>query len=375
MLIAAILLSLALVGAPAAAAAEASRPGPRIAAIELIDPAKWLREPESSVALTIVDPESGLEKRLLRGRLDARKRVVPVPFEAPSWSPDGKLIAFSAHDGPARRDRIYLVSPDGTGLQPVPGTANGRNPVLAPDRQTLAFSRSRYRIRVAPGFVKDPASFVIDNPNVDPIRTYYSTTTWIVDLAGGKPRRLTRWRNGLANTPTSFSPDGSGLLLNKDDDNLPWARVVRLGLANGSIQELVRRAQEAVYSPDGSRIAFAGYLNRDLVQAEENRDYLASELYVANADGSGIRRLSRSKGVLESAPSWDPSGARLAYVQFRGDTGWLAGVANLYPLGNALMQINADGTCRTKILTRPAVGFYGTAWQPGPGREAGPISC
>jgi len=39
------------------------------------------------------------------------------------------------------------------------------------------------------------------------------------------------------------------------------------------------------------------------------------------------------------------------------------------------MEINANGTCRTRILSHPKVAFFGATWQPGPGREAGPIVC
>lgn len=375
MLIALPLAVLVLLAVPAAVAADLSRPEPRVAVVELIDPAKWLREPETQTALAVVDPQSGREKRFLRGPLGASQRVTASPFEAPAWAPDGSQIAFAGYDGKTKQPRIYLVGADGTGLRPVPRTENGRHPVLAADGRTLAFSRSRYRTRIAPGYLKDPLRFVLEHPNVDPIKTYSSTTAWVVDLWGGKPRRLTPWCDGLANTPTSISPDGTGLLVTKRDGSPGGPRIVRIGLADGSAQALVERGEEAAYSPDGSRIAFIGYLNRDVVRTEEEGSYLASELYVANADGGAVKRLSRSSGVLESAPSWDPSGLRLAYVQFRAPTDWLVAIASLYPLGNALMQVNADGTCREKILTRPAVGIYGTAWQPGPGRAAGPLNC
>ena len=39
------------------------------------------------------------------------------------------------------------------------------------------------------------------------------------------------------------------------------------------------------------------------------------------------------------------------------------------------MEINADGSCPTRILSVPGVAFLSPAWQPGPGREADPISC
>lgn len=341
-------------------------PGPRLATVELIDPPGPRFSSEEKLpdmALATIDPVTGKQRRFLRANLGAAKRIVPSAFHAPAWSPDGALIAFGGHEGDEEStpDRIYVAAADGSGAHPVPGTRGGSQPVLSPDGFTLAFSRTRFESNVKPGRLY--AHF------------YSSTTTWIVDLRGGKPRRLTRWRNGLYNSPGSFTADGSGLLLTKEDSNLDGPRIVQMSLADGSAREIIEFASEPAVSPDGAQIAFVGYLHPDLVEAEENHDYLAGELYVAAADGTGARRLSRSEDVLESSPSWDPSGQRIAYVQFRADTSFVPGLGLLFPTGNALMQMNADGSCREKILTQRRVAFYGAAWQPGPGREAGPISC
>jgi len=364
-----IIVALLAVLCPVAAAEVPA--GPHIAVVELIenkDPKDLRDGPPPSVGLAVFDPSTGGEGTLLSGRMDARGRVVPIPFGAPTWSADGGTIAFAGHDGVARRDRIYVISADGTGLRPVPGTDKGAHPVLSPDGRTLAFARTRARFQIDPDFFKNPTKG-------DPLRSYMSTTTWVVDLAGGKPRRLTRWHNGLSHVATSFSPDGSAVLLTKEDDSGKGPRVMRISLVDGSTRELLRRAKEAVYSPDGSRIAFTGYLHPDLVEAEENHDYLAEELYVALADGTGVKRLSRTENVLESSPSWDPSGQRIAYVRFRADTSFVPGLGLLFPLGNSLMQVNADGTCAKRISSRSRVALYGVAWQPGSGREAGPLGC
>jgi Tol biopolymer transport system component len=362
-----VLAACALLALPAGAAAVEPPPGPRLAAIELIESKGSQRtEDERSplMSLATIDPSTGEQRRFLRAELGATGHLVPSPFHAPAWSPDGSLIAFAGNEGggeSAARDRIFLVSPGGSGARPVPGTLGGSSPVLSPDGFTLAFARSRFEVKGKPGDLR--TGF------------YYSTTTWVVDLRGGEPRRLTRWRNGLSNTPGSFGADGSSLLLTKEDSNLEGPRIVQVSLADGSSRQLFEFASEPAVSPDGSRIAFSGYLNPDLVEAEENQDYLASELYVARIDGTQVKRLSRTSGVLESSPGWDPSGQRIGYVQFRADTSFVPALGLLFPTGNALMQVNADGGCRKKILSLKTVAFYGAAWRPGAGREAGPLAC
>ena len=64
--------------------------------------------------------------------------------------------------------------------------------------------------------------------------------------------------------------------------------------------------------------------------------------------------------------SWDPSGQRLAFDRYRGDH---------YEWANSILEINADGSCETEVLAKKRTIFYGAAWQPGPGREAGRIGC
>lgn len=349
-----LLIALAL---PASAFGEAP-PGPRLATVELIETKTSERSENETpplMSLATVDPSTGRQLRFLLGKLGEANGVVPSPFSGPTWSSDGSLIAFLGNAGGEEgKGRIYVVNADGSGVRELPGTVSGANPVFSPDGRTLAFTRSRFRL----------------GRNLN-----FSTTTWIVDLQTGESRRLTRWRNGLENIPGSFTPDGSSLLLKKYDSNLRGPRVVLLNLGSGESREILRDATEPVFSPDGSRIAFTGYLHPDLVEAEEEEDYLAKELYVARADGSHVRRLSRTDDIIESSPSWDPSGQRIAYVQVRADTSFVPELGLLFPTGNALMQMNADGSCRKKVLSQRRVAFYGAVWQPGFGREAGPISC
>ena len=342
--------------------------GPRLATVEMTETRNSPRLEDSTLpfmSLGTMDPNGDLRRRFARARLDAERRIVPFPFNGPVWSPDGGLIAFSGVSG--KTERIFVASPDGSGLRALPGTRGATNPVFSPDGRTLAFARRRFRSYVDTKHITEPGK--------DRSRFYASRSTWIVDLASGGARRLTRWRNGLSNVPGAFAPDGSTLLVTKDDDNLEGPRIMSVRLDGGGMQEVVRFAEEPALSPDGTQLAFVGYLHPDLVEAEEGQSYHAGELYIMGKDGSPPRRLTRTDDVLESSPSWDPSGQRIAYVQVKADTSFLAGLALLFPVGNALVQVNADGSCRDKIVSDKKIAFYGVAWQPGPGREAGRIDC
>ena len=61
---------------------------------------------------------------------------------------------------------------------------------------------------------------------------------------------------------------------------------------------VIADAQDASYSPDGTLIAFAR----------------SGELWLANADGSGQRRLLTTPNVVEWGPAWLPSGRAIVYT-------------------------------------------------------------
>lgn len=358
------LIGLAALGLGTAAAAASVPPGPRLATVELIETKGSERdEPEPFVALTTFGPHGTKRRHLLKQRLEGRSGVVPLPFNGPAWSGDGDSIAFVGVRGEARG--IYVASGEGGDLHLVKGTARGTDPVLSPDGRTLAFARSR-------------AHFPKVNPKKFPPisgRPYSSTTTWVIDLSGGRARRLTAWRNGLDNTPESFSPDGSTLALTKHDDRLGSPRIVLTPMGGGEATELPQPAEDAAISPDGTKLAFVGYLDPTRIEAEENRDYTIGELYTMNLDGTQLRRLTYNASKIEASPSWDPSGQRIAYTEVEADTSFDPGLALLFPTGNAIAAINADGSCRRTVRSSPHVALYGVAWQPGLERGTGRIPC
>jgi TolB protein len=342
------LLGLAACGS---AHAEVTPEGPRLALTQISF------KPFRADLLTV--DSTGALPAHLAGK-GARSRFQLEAFSRPTWSPDGGMLAFAAirgEKGRAETTRIFIVHPDGTGLRPLPGTRGGSDPVFAPDGRSLVFSRYKQRTR--------------QGSRGRRIVTFASTSVWRLDLDSGRQRRLTPWRDGLYFFAYSFSPDGSALALTRIDDKLGEAYdAVLLWLATGDVELLAGEAQEPMFSPDGSALVVVRESFRGTLFGSGREFEATSDLYLLDREHLSLRRLTRTPGKHESAPSWDPSGSRLAYLV----------TPNKSPLspagfGNAVMEINSDGSCRQELELFSRSVFYGVAWQPGPGRDAGRIEC
>jgi dipeptidyl aminopeptidase/acylaminoacyl peptidase len=108
-------------------------------------------------------------------------------------------------------------------------------------------------------------------------------------------------------------------------------------LAGGRLRLLARAGDEASWSPDGRRLAYvapgAG---------------AASDLFLADADGTHRGRITWTEGVDETSPSWSPDGTRLVVER-----------------GGQIVTVRSDGSGE-RVL---AAGMQ-PAWSPGGRRIA-----
>jgi TolB protein len=157
---------------------------------------------------------------------------------------------------------------------------------------------------------------------------------------GSGATRLTR--NSTTEQYPVWSPDGTLIAFQSFGDNNAGRPSIHVMTAHGADQRRVSPAwdnsdsMEPTWSPDGSQIAFAstGAFNDSW------------RIWVVNADGSGVRRLTDE---FSTAPAWSPDGTRIAYLTAG------AGVALVSP----------DGSGRRQV-TFPPSGFSDEApsWSP-----------
>ena len=244
-------------------------------------------------------------------------------------------ILFDSGESPDRTDlQIYVMDPDGSGVQPLTETsprAISRGATWSPDRQKIAFMSvdvdpeiyvmaadgsdvqqlTRHRgLDGSPTWSPDGTriAFVRDTdpPATGPMYPPRSLSIYVMDSDGSNVQRLTEFTTGGA---ISWSPDGARIAFDGNLDDGIWEIYVMQ--ADGSnVQRLtntpVRDAQSVApdWSPDGQKIAF-----------DSTRDG-NFEIYVMDVDGSNVQRLTHNDKV-DARPAWSPDGRRIVFHSSR----------------------------------------------------------
>jgi hypothetical protein len=204
----------------------------------------------------------------------------PGVDQSPAWSPDGTRIAFISDRGGGFD--VWLV--DANGGNPVQLTHDGgagastATPAWSPDGTQIAFASTR------------------------------SNGSWAIWAIATDGSNLQRISPGFGVDP-AWSPDAARLAYVSFD-------AVHVMNADGSGDHMITdgSAPDSApsWSPDGSRIAFGRY-NLDW------RTTNVKEIWTALADGSQPQQLTHF-GAYADRPSWSPDGSRLAF-QLTGPRG------------------------------------------------------
>jgi Tol biopolymer transport system component/DNA-binding winged helix-turn-helix (wHTH) protein len=201
----------------------------------------------------------------------------------PKFSPDGTRIVFQNLAG-GQAD-IFLINPDGSGLRLLTDDpAPDKMPAFSPDGSRIVFGSGR------DGNYALLQLYVMNSDGSNQHRVYYS--------------------RGLSLHP-SWSPDGGEIVFanDKEDDRTGNFEIFAIAPETAEPERRLtfRRRWDVypVFSPDGRHIAFAS-------NADGN-----SEIYLMNADGSGLLRLTRDPAE-DAQPSWAPDGRRVVFSSNRG---------------------------------------------------------
>lgn len=239
----------------------------------------------------------------------------------PSWSPDGKRIAFvSRRDGNLE---IYVMDADGSNQTRLTNTPEGEfRPRWSPDGTRIIFSRM-----IKPGL----------------------HDLFVMNVDGSEVTRLTDTPDADEEYP-DFSPDGQKIVFSRFGSGTPGIYVVD---ADGSNVRLLQAGPLHFprWSPDGKFIAFDG-----------EPAGCKFEIYVMKADGTDMRQVTehpKGCGGMNKTPSWSPDGKRLVYYS----------TDRFGPGGFDIFVIQVDGTGET-ALTHGATDLYAGGrdpdWSPVP---------
>ena len=249
----------------------------------------------------VMDMDGGNQRRLPNNAVEEGR---------PTWSPDGKSIAFG--DG---RD-IRAIDADGRHLRTLTDRPSiDADPSWSPDGQQIAF-------------IGDAG------PHSD---------IYVMDADGGNIKRLTR--RGGTNWAPSWSPDGRQIAFQTIDrrgGNINWE--VYVIDADGRRERNLTNhpSYDGVpsWSPDGRQIAFMAWRDGSY------------EICVMDADGSNPRNLTNSPSS-DGSPSWSQDGRHIVFSSSEVDEDEFDGFAN-----GEIYIMDADGANPRNLTNDPDSDFF-----------------
>lgn len=227
----------------------------------------------------------------------------------PTWSPNGRLLAFTAGSDP---NRLVVAAADGTASRVVVderGNTYIRDPDWSPDGKRVAYARSRTNVQTNQIYTLDaggtvrPLTTELDaqqpawSPDGEELAYTVSDGAWHA-LAGAPSKGVAERAitSGPDDSQPSWSPDGSRLAFVRSNH-------IAIVTATGQHARLLRRGRSPSWSPNGRRIAFL----------------VGPDLWTMRPDGGGARRVvsAARAGSPLGAPTWTQDGRAITVLAGR----------------------------------------------------------
>ncbi len=231
----------------------------------------------------------------------------------PAWSPDGRLLTYTAYVGRARHPKIYVRAlSGGSGRRVVAKPGVNLTPVFLPGGKELAMAMSFqgktniFRRGVSGGaLVRLTKGWGIEvNPTFSPGGRKMAFVSdrdgtpqiYVKDLAGGKVKRITYGRRYCA--APEWHPKKNRIVTQCEIDGR--FQLVTIN-SDGSDPKVITStpggAEDPSWSPDGRLIAFASRVGGRY------------QIFICTSEGETVRQITKLPGH-NTDPAWSPRGLK-----------------------------------------------------------------
>lgn len=214
----------------------------------------------------------------------------------PSWSPDGRTIAFRSNR--SGNDDIWIMDTNGNSKKKLTRKNRNQTPAWSPDGQYIAF---------ASGILDFFSSRFVDYEDRGMKIEEYQIR--VVDANGQNEKIISV---GEQDFSPNWSPDGQKIAFASwQNRGLPRIWIMDMDGQNRTrLTDHYGSEIAPSWSPDGRKIAYGS-------EYPPIDRFYNSELCVIDADGQNLVRLTIQEGQ-DEVPTWSPNGEMIAFVSTRG---------------------------------------------------------